>query len=214
MVTTRSAANPGKQVRSANPGKQVRSGRGPIVDAAIGHFTERGYHGTSMRDIASAAGVTVASIYHHFPSKQDVLVHIMSGTMADLLALTRRAAAEAAEEPAARLGAVVDTWVHFHTSRQPEALIGASEIRSLEGEGRALVIGMRDEQEDLFRGIVTDGVESGAFATPYPREAARAILNMGSAVSTWYRPDGGDVTPEQMAERYRDFALGTVRAGA
>lgn len=192
--------------------KQVRSGRAPIVEAAVRHFTERGYHGTSMRDIAAEAGVTVASIYHHFPSKQDVLVHIMAGTMTDLLAITRRAAAEVVDDPVARLCAVVDAWILFHTNRQPEALIGASEIRSLEGDGRDLVIGLRDEQEALFRGIVADGVERGAFATTYPREAARAILNMGSAVSSWYRLDGGALSPEQMAERYRDFALGTARA--
>ncbi|MEQ6901026.1 TetR/AcrR family transcriptional regulator [Nocardioides sp. YIM 152588] len=192
-------------------GKQVRSGRGPLVSSAVRNFTERGYHGTSMRDIASGAGVTVASIYHHFASKQEVLVHIMAGTLTDLLSVTV-AADEAADRTArARLEAVVDAWVLFHTERQSEALIGASEIRSLEGPGRDTVVGLRDEQEALFRSIVTAGVESGEFATAYPREAARAILNMGSMVSSWYRP-GGELSPEEMSERYRDFALGTVRA--
>ncbi|TIC88420.1 TetR/AcrR family transcriptional regulator [Nocardioides sp. GY 10113] len=191
--------------------KQVRSGRGPLVASAVENFTERGYHGTSMRDIAAGAGVTVASIYHHFSSKQEVLVHIMAGTLTDLLAATTAADAAADGTACGRLRAVVDAWVLFHTQRQAEALIGASEIRSLDGPGRDTVVGLRDEQEALFRGIVEDGVASGEFATRYPREAARAILNMGSTVSVWYR-QGGELTPEEMSRRYIDFALGTVRA--
>lgn len=193
--------------------KQVRSGRAPLVDSAVRNFNERGYHGTSMRDIAAGAGVTVASIYHHFASKQDVLVQIMAGTLTDLLSATIAAADDVGRAASAteRLAAVVDAWVLFHTQRQAEALIGASELRSLESDGRARVIGLRDQQEALFRSIIEDGVASGEFATRFPREAARAVLNMGSTISTWYRL-GGELTPDDMAERYRDFALGTVRA--
>ena len=191
--------------------KQVRSGRGPIVESAIRNFTERGYHGTSMRDIAAGANVTVASIYHHFAAKQDVLVHIMAGTMTNLLDRTTKADA-GATTPTERLLAVVEAWVLVHTEHRQEALIGASELRALEPAGRELVVGMRDEQEALMRRIVTDGVDTGEFATPYPDEAARAILRVGSAISTWYRPDG-PLTPRDMVERYQDLALGIVRAG-
>ena len=191
--------------------KQVRSGRAPIVDSAIANFTERGYHGTSMRDIAAGAGVTVASIYHHFASKQDVLVEIMAATMSDLVASTTAAAHAAPDTATDRLCAVVETWILFHTERRAEALIGASEIRSLEPAGRARVVGLRDEQEALFRSIIAAGVEAGEFGTAYPDEAARAVLRMGSAVASWYRADG-DLSPRQLAERNRDLALGTVRA--
>lgn len=191
-------------------GKQVRSGRDPIVASAVKNFTERGYHGTSMRDIAAGAGVTVASIYHHFDSKQSVLQFIMAGTMSDLLAATT-AADDPTATPTARLSSFVEAWVLFHTTRQPEALIGASEIRSLDREGHALVVGLRDQQEHLVRSIIEAGVANGEFATPYPVEATRAIVNMGSTISTWYHL-GGALSPDALAERYCDLALGLVRA--
>lgn len=190
--------------------KQVRSGREPIVASAVRHFTERGYHGTSMRDIAAGAGVTVASIYHHFDSKQAVLQHLMATTMTDLLASTTAAVEAAGPEPRQQLMAHVDAWVLFHTARQPEALIGASEIRSLDESGRAVVIGLRDQEEAQVRGIVEAGIEAGEFATAYPVEATRAIVNMGAAIASWFTRDGA-LSPAELSARYQDLALGLVR---
>ncbi len=197
----------------ARPRGGVRNGREALVAAAVANFTTLGYHGTSMRDIARSADVTVASIYHHFASKQEILQHVMIGTMSDLLASTRAAVdaavAAGATTPSEKLEALVDAWMLFHTTRQAEALIGASEIRSLDDAGRAVLVGHRDEQEALFRAIVEEGVATGAFTTRYPREAARAIIEMGSSVSSWYRV-GGELSPEEMSVRYRELARGTV----
>jgi len=52
-------------------------------------------------------------------------------------------------------------------------------------------------------------VEVGDFGTAYPVEAARAILNMGTAVATWFRADGR-LTPAELAEIYVRLALATV----
>ncbi len=201
----------------ARPKGQTRNGREVLVEAAVANFTALGYHGTSMRDIARTAGVTVASIYHHFASKQEILQHVMVGTITDVLAVTRRAVETADSEagtpggadPTRRLDALVDAWIVFHTTRQAEALIGASELRSLDGDGRAVVVGHRDEQEALFRDVIEDGVQRGVFTTRYPREASRAIIEMGYSVSSWYRP-GGELSPEEMSVRYRELARGTV----
>lgn len=188
---------------------QNRGGKRVIVEAAVDNFQRLGYHGTSMRDIARDADITVASIYHHFASKQAILQEIMIQVLSDVISLTRGALVRAGSSPADQLEAVMRAWITFHTSRRAEAMIGASEIRSLDEEGRRLVVALRDEQERLFRDVVERGVEEGDFATPYPREAVRAIINMGYSVANWYRP-GGRLTPEQMADRYAVLALGTV----
>lgn len=192
---------------------RTRGGKEVVLRSAIDNFTERGYHGTSMRDIARDAGVTVASIYHHYPSKQDILSEIMAKMLSDVIAMTRSALMAAGSSPSEQLDAVVRAWINFHTTRQAEALIGASELRSLEPAGRKLVIALRDEQESLFREIVERGAELGEFGTPYPREAARAVINMGRSVASWYRR-AGSVSPEEMATRYAELALATVRAPA
>lgn len=192
---------------------QARSGRGVVVDSAIRNFRTVGYHGTTMRAIAQGAGITVASIYHHFGSKQDILQEIMVVALRELIGATRTAVLDAGGAPADQLAAMVRAWILFHTTRQPEALIGATEIRSLDPHGRELVIALRDEQEHFFRDVVARGVGSGDFHTSAPpAEAARAIINMGSSVAAWYSRSGG-TTPDEMAEIYVELALGTVQAG-
>lgn len=189
----------------------TRTARDAILDSAVDHFQCVGYHATTMRDIARSAGFTVASIYNHFPSKQRILQEIMARVLSDALSATRHAVLRSGSHPHDQVSALMYSWLVFHTERRDEALVGASEIRSLDEDGRRIIIALRDEQEGLFRDVVEFGVEEGSFTTPYPAEAARALIAMGTAVATWYRP-GGELTPHAMGQRYAMLALGVVGA--
>ncbi|MGE2772966.1 TetR/AcrR family transcriptional regulator [Rhodococcus sp. 1.20] len=187
------------------------TGRDAILSSAMSLFTERGYFGTTMRDIAKGADMTVASIYHHFASKQIILQEMMVSILKETISLTRDAVLQADTDSIDRLRALVTAWVVFHATRRPEGIIGASELRSLDREGHRLVVTLRDEQEMLFRDIISRGVSSGEFGTPHPQDAARALITMGFTISMWYK-DSGPVSPHDMAERYCDLALDMVRA--
>lgn len=67
------------------------SQRQHILDTALSLMSQRGVDGTSMRDLASAAGLNVASLYHYFPSKRDLLVSVLEehGFISDLTAAPR-----------------------------------------------------------------------------------------------------------------------------
>ncbi|MEN0135797.1 MAG: TetR/AcrR family transcriptional regulator [Rhodococcus sp. (in: high G+C Gram-positive bacteria)] len=186
------------------------TGRQVILDSAVANMNERGYHGTSMRDIARGADITVASIYHHFASKQEILQDIMVRALHDAIAMTRGALLRSGGAPADQLQSLVRAWVMFHTTRQRDAMVGATEIRSLDDAGRRLVVALRDEQEHLFRDVIERGVEEGDFGTEYPRDAVRGIINMGQSVCTWWHADG-PMTPEELAGRYADLALAMVK---
>lgn len=191
---------------------QVRGGRKVIREAAIELFKNVGYHGASMRDIASQADVTVASIYYHYKSgKQEILQEIMVTILTDVITETRARVLAAGTKPEKQLEALVRCWVLFHIERQSEALIGASEIRSLDEDGLRRTISLRDEQENIFRAVIDRGVQEGAFVTPHPREATRAIINMGRSIVNWYRVDGS-TPPDAMADRYAELALAMVRS--
>jgi AcrR family transcriptional regulator len=198
-------------VRQAGPSRTSR--RDAILLSAIDRLTAVGYLGTSLRDIAQGAGVTTTSISHHFGSKQGVLREIMVAAITEVVELTQAALRAAPDEPVEQLLALMRAWIWFHTNRQPHAVISATELRNLEGEGLSTVLARRDEQGAIFRRVVERGVATGVFATPYPREATRAVLQMGRDVSSWYRPGGG-VSPEELAVAYGEPALGLVRARA
>ncbi len=75
---------PGRE--AARPG--ATSQRQHILDTALSLMAQRGVDGTSMRDLANAAGLNVASLYHYFPSKRDLLVAVLDerGFLDDLAA--------------------------------------------------------------------------------------------------------------------------------
>ncbi|WP_415395068.1 TetR/AcrR family transcriptional regulator [Rhodococcus globerulus] len=180
-----------------------------ILDSAVRNMNERGYHGTSMRDIAAGADLTVASIYHHFKSKQDILQEIMLQALRDAHGMTRSALLRSGGEPKDQLQALVRAWVMFHTTRREDALVGATELRSLDEPGHRLVVALRDEQENIFRDVIERGVEEGAFRTEYPRDAVRAIINMGQQVCVWWRADGA-LSAQDIADRYCALATAMV----
>jgi AcrR family transcriptional regulator len=198
-----------KPDRKRHDGKGT--GKDAIVAAALRTFYRRGYFGSSIRDIAAEADMTAASLYHHFAGKQEILRVVMTAIMQDSLETTRDALLRAGSAPHEQLAALMRSWVQFHASRQVEARVGASELRSLDEIGRELVVALRDEQENMFLAVIQRGAEEGAFMTPDPREAARAIINMGTAVAMWYRRDG-DLPAAELGDVYARLALATAQS--
>lgn len=180
--------------------------------AALSAFVEQGYHGASIRDIAARAGLSVPGLYHHYPSKQALLMGLTNAAMDELLERSAQAEAQAGLAPRARFDAVVESLLRFHMARRELAFVASTEVRSMEPDERRAYIARRDEQQRMLDRIVSDGVAQGEFAAPYPADAARAVATMCVAVSGWYRPDG-PLTPDELAARYLEIARGMVGAG-
>jgi AcrR family transcriptional regulator len=174
-------------------------------------MAEHGYHGTSVRDIAERAGVSPAALYHHFGSKQEVLATIMERGIEALLRRTEVALASAGEAPADRLRTLVEVQILFHLQDQRGTLLGTSELRALDEPVRSRHIAKRHRQQRLFDGVVTHGVELGAFTTPIPLQASRAIVVMCTGVASWFRPQG-PLSRAEVVREYQRLALDMVVA--
>lgn len=182
----------------------------PVLAAALEEFVRSGYHGTSVRDIAARCGLSVSGIYHYYSSKQDMLTTLLRNAMEELLWRSESARREGntAQERFCRL---VEHLALFHTYRRELGFIGAAEMRSLAPENRNAIAEMRHTQQRVVDAEVEKAVSSGDFRTPHPREAARAVVTMCTALPTWYYP-GGTLEPEQIARQYVDFALDVMRS--
>ena len=181
------------------------------MTSAVANFTERGYHGTSIRDVAAASGLSVPGVYHHFRSKQEILRALMDATMDELLGRCEAALRDAGEDPAARFDALVESFVRFHMFRRPQAFVGSSEIRSLEPDNRAAYVARRDAAQRMLEDVVAAGVTAGVFSAEHPDEVARAISSLCVGVASWYRPDG-PLTPDRLVQRH--LVLARRMAGA
>ena len=181
----------------------------PALRGALACFLELGYHGSTMRGVAERAGLSVAGLYHYSSSKQQLLVSLLDRTMDDLTRRTSAAQAEA-EDPWTRFARLVECQALFHSHRRELGFIGTTEMRSLAGPARARIARVRREEQARIDDEVRAACRAGAFATPLPHEAARAVVTMCTAIPQWYRHEG-DSTPEQVAQWYVDFALDLVR---
>ncbi|MFC4948249.1 helix-turn-helix domain-containing protein [Pseudonocardia sp. GCM10023141] len=181
----------------------------PVLTAALAEFLAIGYHGATMRGIAARCGLSVAGIYHYQPSKQHMLVALMDFTMTDLLARSRAARAEGSD-PVDRFSLLVENLALYHTHRSELGFVGASEMRSFETANRQKIADLRTVQQRMVDHEVDAAVEQGRFHAEHPREAARAVVTMCTALPTWWRP-GGPLSPEEVAERYVGVALDVMR---
>src|SRR5438128_12273892 len=82
-----------------------------VYSAALRLFREKGYHATSMQDIAAAVGLYKGSLYHYIGSKEELLARVFERGMGSLLTDVERIAADTAGDPRAPVGRVVDGHV-------------------------------------------------------------------------------------------------------
>jgi AcrR family transcriptional regulator len=99
--------------RTTPPAPRRRSRRDEILEIAVGLFASRGYHGVSMDDIGSAAGVTGPALYHHFAGKEAMLVAALIPVSEGLLAGGKERVARHPDDAQAALADLIDFHVDF-----------------------------------------------------------------------------------------------------
>src|SRR6266498_3669859 len=90
-----------------------RTRREEILEIAVGVFAARGYHGVSMDDIGTAAGVTGPALYHHFAGKEAMLAAALRPVSEGLLSGGRERVAAHNGDPKAALTSLVEFHVGF-----------------------------------------------------------------------------------------------------
>jgi AcrR family transcriptional regulator len=162
--------------------------RDAILRAAAHLFRERGFADTGMRDIAEAADLSAANLYHYFDGKHDLLYYCQDRAldrMLDATAAARRAAPSATE----RLRLVFTA--HMRTLLDDiEGATAHLQIESLPPALRNAIVKKRDRYEQAVRRLIADGVKSGELVDVNPAIVARAMLGAMNWTVTWYRPNG------------------------
>ena len=149
-------------MRATAPVTDALGMRERILQSAVELFAARGFHGTSVRDLAQAVGIEAASLYYHFPSKQ-VLLHVLFDQIMNELLDTLRLATLAGGPPPQRLPGVARAHVAFHIARRKETFVSRSELRSLLPAHRRLIVAKRDGYEHAVRELLAEGVALATF---------------------------------------------------
>jgi AcrR family transcriptional regulator len=176
-----------------------------IQAVAVDLFFRKGYFATSISDIAKGCGIQKASIYYHYPSKEDLLFFIMEATMDGLLEHLKAGLAKS-EGLEAKMRAAVHGHVQFHLEQQKETFIASSELRGLSPEHYQAVVNKRDEYEGIFQDLIKEGHAQGIFDGGDIKILSYAILTLCTAGAFWFNPQGR-LAVDDIAEIYENFVL-------
>jgi AcrR family transcriptional regulator len=181
------------------PGRRGRPGHSldTLLDAAVTLFNERGYEATSVDEVATRLGVTKSAIYHHVPSKVELLRLALDRALDALFALTQETGATTG--PAIdRLEYVVRGSVRVLAAELPFVTLLLRLRGNSEVERSALQ--RRREFDRVVTGLVRAAEHEGDVRTDVdPAVLSRLLFGTVNSLTEWYRP-GGDLSAEDLAD--------------
>ena len=185
--------------------------RDELVDVAARLFAERGYHGTSMADLAEAMGVQKGSLYSLTGSKQDLLVAVTrDGGAAFHAALDGVPENDAA--PLERVRLALRAHLAVVAAQVDAATVFTREWRFLDEPERGAFRAERRRYEERWADLLREAAERGALRSDLDVQAAvLLVLSAANWAYTWIRP-GADT--DALADRFFAILLDGVRGYA
>jgi AcrR family transcriptional regulator len=162
-----------------NTAGRQRPGKTAIMRAAVTVMGEVGYEAASVRDMASRAGVSVAALYYHFPSKADLLREFLDEAWEVSLARIERRLRLAGDDPFARLDSVVGTIVagqiHDDFAKLASNVALRDHVRLAPPE-RTVIEKKLKRMRMIVERVIVEGNEAGEFSVDDPSVGSKAIL--------------------------------------
>jgi TetR/AcrR family transcriptional regulator, cholesterol catabolism regulator len=156
--------------RSGGPRRQA------LLDAAAEMFAERGYHGASMRDIATRCDLQAASLYSHFTGKEQILVELVERYTDALLPRLREIATQPVDG-AARLAAMITASVLVAEAHRYEFLTFSHDWKHIRRTPELHeLVERRDESIVLWRQVLADGIADGSIRADVPPAAVLWVI--------------------------------------
>jgi AcrR family transcriptional regulator len=186
--------------------------RGDIVRAAARLFREKGFEGTTVRDIAKAVGMQSGSPFYHFGSKVEILVAVMEEGLRQGLETTRAVLARELA-PRARLRALVEA--HLRTIHGPGSdfiPVLLYDWRSLPEAEQRRIVAWRDQYDAAWQSALQALRRDGQLGVD-PKLARLFILGAVNFTALWYRRGGG-LSLAQVADAAVDLLVPQFEAAA
>ena len=184
--------------------------RSELTREAARLFAEKGYHGTSIGDLAEAMGVQKASLYHHIESKADLLWEVARDG-----AESFQAALDAIDDrlPALeKLRLALRAHLRVVAEQLDVATVFVREWRYLDGERRETFVAERRRYEERIRSLFREGVEQSELRTDLDVSiAALVFLSAANWAYTWLKPDRDT---DALADRFFELLVEGMRGYA
>ena len=188
--------------------------RQQIISLAAGLFEESGYASTTMDDIAREVGVAKPTLYHYFPSKDDIL-HAIHEEFIDLLMSRHEARSGTGLRPEQLLLEAMADILELMETHRGHVRVFFEHHRELPAEARGPIRVKRDRYEKIVEDLIGEGMEMGVLRQTDRHLATLATFGMCNWAYQWYRP-GGPLRSREIAYQfwsYLIYGLGTDQLG-
>jgi AcrR family transcriptional regulator len=190
---------------SREQGSAGESTHDRILRVAAEIFARKGYHGTGVAELGTAAGLKRGALYYHIRSKEDLLYDLSRRHVEE--ALERgRAVVDRELPPVAKFRALAREHVRTIAARSDEVTVVIREMGALTGKRARQLAELRDEYENLFARVLQEGAERGVFRSA-DRITVLGVLGMFNWTHVWLRAESGLLPPEEIADRLTDIVL-------
>jgi len=183
--------------------------RSDILRVAARIFRERGVTETGMRDIADAADLSPANLYHYFRGKDEILFYCQDRAldrMLDAVAGAKRTIPATADQLRTVLSAHLRTLLD-----DVEGATAHLKVEWLSPQLRRRIVAKRDRYERALRSVIDAGCERGELVTADSALTARAMLGALNWTVTWFNPKGPKSAAE-ISDGVADFLVRGVAA--
>lgn len=160
-----------------------------ILEAASQIFSQKGFQATSMQDIAEAVKLQKGSLYHHYSSKQAILLAVLDRAIETLGEHIQEVIAMPLP-PEEKLRQGIRVYLQVLMEHRSLTSVLLLEHRSLDPSQQTQHILQRDRFERQWRDLVEEGMAEGIFTPGDPGLVTRALLGVMNWSITWYRMDG------------------------
>lgn len=152
-------------------------------------FAYRGYHSTSMREIARELGINQSTLYHYYRSKEDILFDLMNDAVEGALS-TLKEILSGDLPPREKLIQILRFYTRFYAGAPERLILLVHEQHSLTREHRESLVEKQREYMTLFKEVLQDLKGKGLVKEIPDSVAIFAFLGMVHYTITWYHKDG------------------------
>ena len=180
--------------------------RRQILDEAARLFDERGYHTTSMEDIAEAVGIRKPTLYHYFRSKVEILDTVYQETIGELIARQEQRAT-ISMTPEQRVLETMADVLETIDARHGHVRVFFEHHRELPEDRHEEIMARRERYHQELVAIIQTGIDDGTFRPELdPQLAALLIFGACNWAYQWYRP-GGPLRARDLAYAFWDMLV-------
>jgi AcrR family transcriptional regulator len=175
-----------------------------ILRAAAAIFRRRGYHGTSVDQIASALNMAPGNLYYYFRNKEEIL-YVCHDYSLGLILKELEDVEQSASPPDRQIHRLIVSFVHLFI----DVLHGTAwtlEVEALSPTLRKRVVAKRDRIDKGFRKIISTGMRKGVFAVRDPKLVSFVIFGAINWIPRWYDP-AGRATSHEIAQIFADYLV-------